>query len=361
MEAGISEGDWVEVYSGKDEFLAVGHYHRNSIAIRVLSFQKVADQSTFWLEKISAAYQFRQQLRLAEKATNCYRLIHAEGDGLPGLIIDIYGDTAVVQCHSIGMHRDLENIIPALRQVLDNQLNAIYNKSAETLPREYAQGVENGYVWGNSQAQAVKEYDHSFFVDWEGGQKTGFFLDQRENRKLLAQYVEGKTVLNAFCYSGGFSIYALQAGAERVDSVDISAKAMEWTDKNVALNNKAAQHRSFTADVMQFLKEAELYDVAVVDPPAFAKNIKKRHAAVQGYKRLNILAMKKVKKGGLLFTFSCSQVVGKQLFEDTITAAALEIGRPIRILHYLSQPADHPINIFHKESAYLKGMVLEVG
>ncbi|MEM8524910.1 MAG: class I SAM-dependent rRNA methyltransferase [Bacteroidota bacterium] len=361
-EEGIEEGDWVEVYSGREELLATGHYHQNSIAIRVLSFGKIEDQKQFWQAKIMSAYQYRIQLQLTDSdKTNCYRLIHAEGDGLPGLIVDIYGETAVVQCHSIGMHRDLQHIVDALKNCFGEQLKAIYNKSAETLPREYATTTENGYVFGNSEASVVKEQGHSFLVNWETGQKTGFFLDQRTNRQLLTQYVKGKKVLNAFCYSGGFSIYALQAGARQVDSVDISTRAIELTDRNVVLNgDRENQHRSYAEDVMQFLKTCEEYEVMVVDPPAFAKNIKKRHKAVQGYKRLNVLALKKLASNGILFTFSCSQVIGKQLFEDTITAAALEAGRSIRIMHYLSQGADHPVNLFHPESSYLKGLVLQV-
>lgn len=361
-EDGIEEGDWVEVYSGKEELLATGHYHRNSIAIRVLSFAKVESQIQFWKDKITSAYQYRQQLQLIDnEETSCYRLIHAEGDGLPGLVVDIYGETAVVQCHSIGMHRDLEHIAEALKNCFGTQLKAIYNKSSETLPKEYASTMENGYVFGTAEASVVKENGRSFLVNWETGQKTGFFLDQRTNRQLLTQYVKDKKVLNAFCYSGGFSIYALQAGAKQVDSVDISAKAIDLTDKNVILNGSSEkQHRSYAEDVMQFLKTCEEYEVMVVDPPAFAKNIKKRHAAVQGYKRLNILALKKLVPKGILFTFSCSQVVGKQLFEDTITAAALEAGRSIRIMHYLSQSPDHPVNLFHPESSYLKGLVLQV-
>ncbi|MEM9888264.1 MAG: class I SAM-dependent rRNA methyltransferase [Bacteroidota bacterium] len=362
IDEDIVEGDWVEVYSGKDEFLATGHYHRSSIAIRILSFEKVMDKSYFWKQKIQLVSSYRQQLQLEQSNTNCYRLIHAEGDGLPGLIIDIYGDTAVVQCHSIGMHKDMKYIVQALRDCYGQQLKAIYSKSAAVLPKAYAKTVEDGYVFASSAPQVVQEYGHSFLVDWENGQKTGFFLDQRDNRKLLAQYVKDKSVLNAFCYSGGFSVYALKAGAKSVDSVDISAKAIAWTAQNVTLNGDfSEQHQSVIADVMQYLKTAEQYDVVIIDPPAFAKHIKKRHAAVQGYKRLNALAMKKVRVGGILFTFSCSQVVGRQLFEDTITAAALEVERPIRIMHYLSQAADHPVNIFHPESVYLKGLVLQIG
>lgn len=357
-----AEGDWVNVYSAQNEWLGVGHYHKSSIAVRILSFEPIEDKAIFWQQRIQNAHQYRQQLGLPNAQTNCYRLVHAEGDGLPGLIVDVYKNVAVVQCHSIGMQRDLPMIVDALKAVLGNDLVAIYNKSEATLSKAKAtEETQNGYLFGNSEATIVQEYGHQFLVDWEGGQKTGFFLDQRDNRQLLTQYVKNKKVLNAFCYSGGFSVYALKAGARQVDSIDVSAKAMAWTDKNVELNENGEKHNSITADVMNYLKTAAEYEVMVIDPPAFAKNVRKRHAAVQGYKRLNILAMQKIVKGGLLFTFSCSQVVDRQLFEDTITAAALEVGRPIRILHHLSQAADHPVNLFHKESSYLKGLVLQVG
>lgn len=360
IEPSAEDGDWVEVFSSQGDWLAVGHYQSASIAVRIVSFEPIVSKQLFWKEKIQKAYDYRQQLHLISEHTNCYRLIHAEGDGLPGLIIDVYGNCAVVQCHSIGMHKDLDVIVAALQAVLGDAITAIYDKSAETLPKDYAIQVENKYVWGKASPQVVKEYGQSFFVDWETGQKTGFFLDQRENRQLLTKYVKGKKVLNAFCYSGGFSIYALQAGAVSVDSVDISERAIEWTNKNVALSNCEGQHQSYAEDVLKFLKRAEQYEVMVVDPPAFAKSLKKRHNAVQGYKRLNKLAIEKLEPNGILFTFSCSQVVDRQLFEDTITAAALEVGRVVRVMHYLAQPADHPINLFHPESAYLKGLVLQV-
>jgi 23S rRNA (cytosine1962-C5)-methyltransferase len=353
-------GDWVEVFSSEGEWLGAGHFQDASIAVRILSFELIHDRANFWQEKMAKALAYRQSMGLiANNATNCYRLIHAEGDGLPGLIIDIYKDTAVVQCHSIGMCRDLEYISAALVAVLGDTLKAIYNKSSETLPTDYPHDA-NGYIWGESQPKVVQEYDHQFFVDWETGQKTGFFLDQRENRKLLGNYVKDKKVLNAFCYSGGFSVYALQSGAKQVDSVDISERAMEWTNRNVALNNYAQRHRAYTEDVLKFLKNAEQYDVIVIDPPAFAKSLKKKHNAVQGYKRLNMMAIEKLAPNGILFTFSCSQVVDRQLFEDTVTAAALEVGRKVRIMHYVSQAPDHPVNLFHPESSYLKGLVLSV-
>jgi 23S rRNA (cytosine1962-C5)-methyltransferase len=357
----IKDGDWVEVFAHNGELLASGHYQDNSIAIRILAFGEVLDTSVFWIDKLQKAYQYRKQLGLAISATTtCYRLIHAEGDNLPGLIIDMYHKTAVVQCHSIGMHRDLPWIQQALLKVFGEELEAIYDKSSETLPDEYAISIQNRYLYQQSAPQIALENGYRFWIDWELGQKTGFFIDQRENRKLLAQYAMDKTVLNAFCYSGGFSVYALNAGATSVHSVDVSKKAIEWTEHNVALNGGSERHQSFTEDVLSYLKTCNTYEIVVIDPPAFAKNIKKLHNAVQGYKRLNKLAMEKVAPNGLLFTFSCSQVVDRQLFEDTVTAAALEVGRSVRVLHYLSQPPDHPINLFHPESAYLKGLVVHV-
>jgi len=365
-DPGISEGEVVSVHSANGDFLAFGHYQDGSIKIRVLSFEPL--QTTypiFWVQRLQRAFELRQALGLAHAApTNAYRLVHAEGDHLPGLIVDIYDRTAVVQCHSIGMHRDLHWIREALLQVTGLQLDAIYDKSKETLPANFAEGVENGYIWQSDTGKhTVLENGHAFVVDWEKGQKTGFFLDQRDNRQLLAQYAPGKTVLNAFCYSGGFSVYALAAGAQQVHSVDVSKQAIALTEQNVALlDTSPKRHQAFAQDVFEFFKQSEpIYDLMIVDPPAFAKNINKRHNAVQGYKRLNAAALEKIKPGGLLFTFSCSQVIDRQLFQDTLVAAALEVGRPIRILHHLNQGADHPVNIFHPEGAYLKGLVLYVG
>ncbi len=358
------DGEWVKVLSAQGEVVGMGHYHDGSICVRLLSFQDQEINAEFWAAKIQKAYHYRQVLDLDDKdQTNCFRLIHAEGDGLPGLIIDFYNGVAVMQCHSIGMHRDREAIVAALQVVLGKKLKAVYDKSAESLPGNYGATFKNEYVFGQATPGEVKEHGKRFWVDWESGQKTGFFLDQRENRRLLGQYVDGKKVLNAFCYTGGFSIYALEAGAKMVHSVDVSAKAMELTDKNVALNEFSAdQHVSYTADVMKFLdqQEAGVYDVMVVDPPAFAKSMEKRHNAVKGYMRLNALALKKISPGGILFTFSCSQVVNKQLFYDSIVAAAIEAGRQIRVMHQLSQPADHPVSLFHPEGEYLKGLVVYV-
>ncbi|MDP4711772.1 MAG: class I SAM-dependent rRNA methyltransferase [Saprospiraceae bacterium] len=366
-DPGITDGELVEVCAANGDFLAFGHYQDGSIKIRVLSFEPLTgDYGGFWLQRLQDAFQLRQTLGFGlDAATNAYRLVHAEGDQLPGLIIDIYDRTAVVQCHSIGMHRDLPWIREALLQVPGLTLEAIYDKSRETLPAGFAETVENRYIWQSSQGtSAIRENGHTFVVDWEKGQKTGFFLDQRDNRQLLARYAPGKTVLNAFSYSGGFSVYALAAGAQQVHSVDVSKQAIELTEQNVALlkDTDPGRHQAFAQDVFAFLKQSEpVYDIMVVDPPAFAKNLKKRHNAVQGYKRLNAAALEKIKPGGLLFTFSCSQVIDRQLFQDTLVAAALEAGRPVRILHQLNQGADHPVNIFHPEGAYLKGLVLYVG
>lgn len=361
----IQDGDTVKVSTASGDFLAFGHYQDGSIKIRVLSFEPLEQSySDFWQKRITEAFELRQMLGLTnQEGTNAYRLIHAEGDQLPGLIVDIYDKTAVIQCHSIGMHRDLEHIRDGLQHTPGLDLNAIYDKSKEALPANYRQEVENGYVWQSGSGKtSILENNHSFAVDWEKGQKTGFFLDQRENRALLTHYAKGKTVLNAFCYSGGFSVYALAAGAAKVHSVDVSKQAIALTDENVALNGTYDEkHESFAMDVFDFFKQSsEAYDLMVVDPPAFAKSLKKRHNAVQGYKRLNAAALEKIKPGGIMFTFSCSQVIDRQLFQDTIVAAALESGRKIRILHQLNQGPDHPVNLYHPEGSYLKGLVLYV-
>jgi len=364
VDEGVKDGEVVEVLGPKGDYLATGHYqHGGSISVRIFSFEQTDAGQEFWNQKIQQAYDYRNALGfINNEATNCYRLMHAEGDGAPGLIIDIYRNTAVIQCHSIGMHQAMKYIVPALQNQYGTSLSAIYDKSKETLPNNYASEVDNQYLFGKGAPLIVRENGNEFKVDWESGQKTGFFLDQRENRQLLGQFCKGKKVLNAFCYSGGFSVYALKAGAKMVHSVDISKTAIQLTDENIALNGYSGEHhQSYAEDVMAFLKEAdEDYGLMVVDPPAFAKNMRKRHNAVQGYKRLNALALKKIKSGGILFTFSCSQVVGTQLFYDTIVAAALEAGRKVRVMHRLSQPADHPVSIFHPEGEYLKGLVLYV-
>ena len=365
----IADGDLVEVLDFRGQPLAMGYYNDGSIAVRVLSFELNEQiDDAFWKKRLQNAWEYRRTLGLIDsKETNCFRLIHAEGDGLPGLIIDVYAQTAVVQCHAIGMHRQIDNIKNALLQVLDNQLVAIYDKSAETLPPQYVSQIslKNGYLYNPKSIetpQIVLENGNQFAIDWVTGQKTGFFLDQRDNRQLITKYARGKSVLNTFCYSGGFSIYALKAGAKSVHSIDVSQKAIDLTDKNVELNRPfEGAAISTAADVLSFLKEnQDIYDVIVVDPPAFAKSISKRHNAVQAYKRLNAMALRQITEGGILFTFSCSQVVDRQLFYDTIVAAAIEAGRKVRVMHHLTQPADHPVNIFHPEGSYLKGLVLQV-
>ncbi len=369
----LEDGDLVEVVDTKNQFLAMGYYNDGSITVRVLSFEKEAINASFWAKRIQNAYNYRKKIGLiGSKQTNCYRLIHAEGDGLPGLIIDVYHNVAVVQCHGIGMHRQIVMIQEALKSVFGEKLVAIYDKSAETLPSrvdgtgsQYVSQInlKNDYLWGQSEVPlTVLENGNAFAIDWITGQKTGFFLDQRDNRDLISRYVTGKTVLNAFCYSGGFSVYALKSGAKSVHSVDISQKAIDLTDRNVELNRPfAGEHTSLAADVLPFLKDNQrVYDIMIVDPPAFAKSIAKRHNAVQAYKRLNAMALRQITEGGVLFTFSCSQVVDRQLFYDTIVAASIEAGRKVRVMHHLTQPADHPVNIFHPEGSYLKGLVLYV-
>ena len=365
----IPDGDLVQVLDAKYQPLAVGYYNDGSIAVRILTFDATEKiDAHFWEKRLQNAFDYRKRLGLmaTELQTNAYRLVHAEGDGLPGLIIDIYSETAVIQCHSIGIHRQIAAISNALQMVFKTNLKAIYDKSSETLPPQYvAQNqLKNDYVFGKMETPTtILENGNAFAVDWITGQKTGFFLDQRDNRALIMRYAKDKTVLNAFCYSGGFSIYALHAGAKFVHSVDISPKAMDLVDKNVTLNfsEKNVSHQSTAADVLQFLKENEaIYDVIVVDPPAFAKSMSKRHNAVQAYKRLNAMALRQITEGGILFTFSCSQVVDRQLFYDTIVAAAIEAGRKVRVMHHLTQPADHPVSMFHPEGSYLKGLVLYV-
>ncbi len=364
----IDDGEVVEVFDSKATYLGTGHFHDGSIQVRLFSFaahtggQPVTPDVDFWEQKFGQIRMVRATVVPAQ--TNCYRLIHGEGDGCSGLIIDIYNGVAVIQAHSIGMHRQRQPIVEALHRVFGAELVAVYDKSAETLPDQYAAGVQNGYRYGRAETpRSVQENGHTFLVDWVTGQKTGFFLDQRDNRQLLARYAPGKRVLNAFCYSGGFSVYALAAGASSVHSVDVSKKAIELTNQNVAANpGFSGEHEAIVADVMDYLKEPATpsYDIVVLDPPAYAKSLSARHRAVQGYKRLNVEGLKRVAPGGILFTFSCSQVVDRELFYNTIVAAAIEAGRQVRVLHHLSQPADHPVSLFHPEGGYLKGLVLWV-
>ncbi|TAE32911.1 MAG: class I SAM-dependent rRNA methyltransferase [Cytophagales bacterium] len=371
-EGHLIDGDVVEVYDKKGNYLATGHYHDGSIAVRVFSFEQIVPDVQYWTGKLTKIRQFREAIiaPVPGRPTDCYRLVHGEGDGCSGLIIDYYNGVAVFQAHSIGMHRERHLIAEALQNVYGKELLAVYDKSHETVPDLYGQTVTNGYLIGSVETpHEVHENGQSFWVDWVTGQKTGFFLDQRDNRQLLARYAQGKRVLNAFCYSGGFSVYALGAGATLVHSVDVSQKAIDLTNRNIALNvgkqsdlyGPAERHEAISEDVMTYLKaHSGEYDIVVLDPPAYAKNISARHRAVQGYKRLNIEGFKRVAKGGILFTFSCSQVVDRELFYNTVVAAAIEAGRQVRVLHHLSQPADHPVSLFHPEGGYLKGLVLWV-
>lgn len=367
MDKGVRDGDRVDVKNAAGDYLATGHYQSgNSIAIRIISFVAITDIQSFWEGKIQNAYNYRKAIGLIDNsATECYRLIHAEGDGLPGLIIDIYKHTAVIQCHSIGMYKAIDNISKAIQSIYGNRITSIYSKSHATLPKPFSNDIIDGYIIGDQSTcpTIVKENNVNFEINWETGQKTGFFLDQRDNREHMTTYVKGKKVLNAFSYSGGFSVYALLKGAAEVHSVDVSAIATELASRNVNLNEigHSAKHRSITQDVLFFLKNTEeSYDVMIIDPPAFAKSIKKRHNAVKAYKKLNLLAMQRINPGGIIATFSCSQVVDKQLFYDTIKAAAIEADKSVRVLRHLSQPADHPVSLFHDQSSYLKGLVLYV-
>lgn len=363
------DGDVVQVLDARGQYLATGHYHEGNIAVKIFSFEQVTPDKNFWLTKLQKALTVRQATVLdasqrAQKLTNCFRLVHGEGDGMPGLIADYYDGVVVLQAHSIGMYRALAEISEALIALAAQlPISAIYQKSHETLPEQFAQQVQNGYLWGECTVpHSVQENGQTFLINWETGQKTGFFLDQRDNRALLGQYTAHKKVLNTFCYSGGFSIYALAAGAAEVVSVDVSKKAIELTEQNVAANFGAIKnHQSYAEDVMKFLKETTgTYEVMILDPPAFAKSMSARHRAVQGYKRLNAEGIKHLKPNGILFTFSCSQVVDRELFHNTVVAAAIEAGRQVRVLHQLTQPADHPVNFFHPEGSYLKGLVLWV-
>ena len=364
IEGDVTDGCIVEVYSARNEFLGMGHYNDGSIAVRIFAFEQIDPDKDFWINRLGKALDFRKLIGLHNGSdTNAYRLIFGEGDGLPGLIIDFYNGTAVIQCHSYGMYRHHELICDALQAIYGEALKSVYLKSKETLPAKFSDVVNDGYIFGDgNNTNIITEYGNKFVVDWETGQKTGFFLDQRENRNLLSHFCRGKSVLNTFCYTGGFSVYALQAGATMVHSVDSSAKAIELTDKNVQLNGFDGQlHQSFKSDVMDFLYHTEnAYDVIILDPPAYAKHLKTRHKAMLGYRRLNETAISKIKKGGILFTFSCSQVVDSHLFRSTVIAAAIQCKRNVRIVDTLSQPADHPINIFHPESEYLKGLFLFV-
>ncbi|HZX74507.1 MAG TPA: class I SAM-dependent rRNA methyltransferase [Cyclobacteriaceae bacterium] len=353
-----TDGEWVEVKDAAKQTVGFGHYQKGTITVRVLSFDKEAPTLQLWKTKIASAFFQRKSTGVISDSTNAYRLIHGEGDGLPGLIIDVYHGVAIMQAHSAGMHLDRHQIAKTIEATLPD-IKAIYYKSQSTLQTK----TENEYLVGMAAApHIISEHNNKFLVDWEEGQKTGFFLDQRENRKLLGEMSKGRDVLNTFCYTGGFSVYALQAGAKLVHSVDSSEKAIALTRKNIELNGfDAEQHACFAEDTFDFLKDKkDKYDLIILDPPAFAKHKDSRHQAMKGYQRLNAEAMRMVRPNGIIFTFSCSQVVDKQLFYDTVVSAALLAGRQIKVLHHLSQPPDHPVSIYHPEGEYLKGLVLYV-
>lgn len=363
LEGEPEEGEIVDVYTSKKEFIACGHFQIGSIAVRVLSFVQEEIGYDYWKQRLEVAYRMRQALGLAENPqNNTYRLVHGEGDNLPGLIIDVYGKTAVMQAHSAGMHVDRMMIADALSEVMGGKIENIYYKSETTLPYKADLGPENGFIKGGSPENVAMEYGLKFHVDWLKGQKTGFFVDQRENRHLLEQYAKGRNVLNMFCYTGGFSFYAMRGGANLVHSVDSSSKAIDLTNQNVELNFPGdTRHQAFAEDAFKYLdRMGDQYDLIILDPPAFAKHRDALRNALRGYSKLNAKAFEKIKSGGILFTFSCSQVVDKKDFRNAVFTAAAQSGRKVRILHQLSQPADHPVNIYHPEGEYLKGLVLYV-
>jgi 23S rRNA (cytosine1962-C5)-methyltransferase len=356
----IEDGDIVTATDNRGNFLAIGHFQHATIALRVLSFEDVSIDKDFFQHRIENAIELRKKIGLFDNGNTICRLVHGEGDSLPGLIIDYYNGCAVIQCHSIGMHRSVNLISESLKKALKDDLKAVYSKSSDTLPKQ--SDVVDTYLFGNCETpHLAQEYGVKLNIDWINGQKTGFYVDQRENRALLGKYAKGKKILNTFCYSGGFSLSAIQNGATLVHSLDSSKKAIELTEQNILLNGFGDQHESIVADAMEYMKDLkEDYDIIILDPPAFAKHREKRHKAIQGYKRLNAHAIRQIKPGGLIFTFSCSQVVDKYLFNNTVIAAAIEAGRKVRIIEQLHQPGDHPINAFHPEGEYLKGLVIEV-
>lgn len=354
-----ANGDWVSVGDAAGVSLGYGHYQKGTITVRVLVFGSVPPARTVYTEKLKHARTLRIHAGVVSSSTNCYRLVHGEGDGMPGLIVDIYNGVAVIQPHSAGIHKDRSAIAAALQETFGAALTAVYYKGMQAgegnSPSEYLQGM--GVL-----PHIVHEHDNKFQVDWETGQKTGFFLDQRENRKLLGSLSKGRSVLNTFCYTGGFSVYALQGGAQHVESIDASEKAIDLARKNIELNGYAAgEHACHVGDTFDFLKEKkDMFDLIILDPPAFAKHKDARHQAMKGYQRLNAEALRVIRSGGILFTFSCSQVVDRQLFNDTVVSAAIQSRREVKVLSMLSQPADHPVSMFHPEGEYLKGLVLYV-
>ena len=364
VEGEPEEGEVVDVYTSKKEFIACGHFQIGSIAVRVLSFRQEPIDHAFWVRRLQVAKDLRCALGvLGNPQNNTYRLVHGEGDNLPGLIIDVYDHTAVMQAHSAGMHLDRMAVAEALEEVMGDVIQHIYYKSETTLPfKADLLATENGFLKGGSPENVAMENGLKFHVDWLKGQKTGFFVDQRENRALLERYAKGRNVLNMFCYTGGFSFYAMRGGANLVHSVDSSAKAIDLTNENVSLNFPGdTRHQAFAEDAFKFLdRMGDQYDLIILDPPAFAKHRDALRIALRGYTKLNAKAFEKIRPGGILFTFSCSQVVNKQDFRNAVFTAAAQSGRSVRILHQLTQPGDHPVNIYHPEGEYLKGLVLYV-
>lgn len=359
----LNEGDVVRIVSNENELMGYGHYQIGSIAVRMLTFREEKIDHAFWVTRLSEALRLRKALQLTGRAdNNIYRLAHGEGDRLPGLVIDVYGKTAVMQAHSVGMHMSREQIADALIEASEGLIENVYYKSETTLPFKADLHQENGFLRGHDEGNVAVENGLKFHIDWLRGQKTGFFVDQRENRSLLEHYAKGRNVLNMFCYTGGFSVYAMRGGANLVHSVDSSAKAIDLTRANAEMNFPGdARHEAFAEDAFKFLEQAgSNYDLIVLDPPAFAKHKDALPRALKGYTRLNAIAFRKIKPGGIVFTFSCSQAVNKDQFRLAVFTAAAQSGRHVRILHQLHQPADHPINIYHPEGEYLKGLVLEV-
>lgn len=359
----LNEGDIVRIVSNENELMGYGHYQIGSIAVRMLTFKEEKIDHAFWVTRLSEALRLRKALQLTGRAdNNIYRLVHGEGDRLPGLVIDVYGKTAVMQAHSVGMHMSREQIADALIEASEGLIENVYYKSETTLPFKADLHQENGFLRGHDEGNVAVENGLKFHIDWLRGQKTGFFVDQRENRSLLEHYAKGRNVLNMFCYTGGFSVYAMRGGANLVHSVDSSAKAIDLTRANAEMNFPGdARHEAFAEDAFKFLEQAGInYDLIVLDPPAFAKHKDALPRALKGYTRLNAIAFRKIKPGGIVFTFSCSQAVNKDQFRLAVFTAAAQSGRHVRILHQLHQPADHPINIYHPEGEYLKGLVLEV-
>lgn len=355
----LEDGELVTVTDDNNNFLGRGYFQHATIAIRILTFIDEQIDQQFFNVRIKNAVDFRLQLNLLRSDNNIFRIVHGEGDLLPGLIIDYYNGVAVIQCHNIGMYSSIDLIAKALKNAFGGELKAIYSKSSDTLPERVI--TEDKYLFGEVETPHRAVENGVFYnIDWKTGQKTGFFIDQRENRKKLAQYSVNKRILNTFCYSGGFSLSALKKGASEVHSLDSSKRAIHLTEENLKLNKFSGEHKSIVADAMEFIKDIADFDIIILDPPAFAKSRTKRHKAVQGYKRLNAAAIRQIKPGGLIFTFSCSQVVDKELFTNTVIAAAIEVGRNVRIVEQLHQPADHPVNAFHPEGEYLKGLVIRV-